>query len=125
MPYVVKDTFQYSGTQEFATLNDFVNYFWQGPPSDVITEIGSYLALHQNLKFNLLYTGIVDHTWNPETKVYTRTIDFGSANDYVACRAAVDYIREAINDGTLVVNDKIRQVMTTLMDIQKTTEILG
>lgn len=125
MTYLVKDTFQYAGDLVFNTLDDFVNYFWQGQPSAVLENAESYLTIDQHSKLSIIYTGIITHNWDSETKTYTRVVDFGSAINYMEYRMNIDNIRDSIIDGSLVVDDNFRTIMTLTMDLQKTTEFIG
>lgn len=124
MTYLVKDTFQYTGDLVFNTLEEFVNFFWRGEPSQVFENASSYLSADQHLKLSILHTGIVTHVWDSETKIYTRVIDFGSAINYMECRINIDNIRDSINDGTLIVDNNFRDAMTLTMDLEKTTEFI-
>ena len=125
MTYLVKDTFQYTGDLVFNTLEEFVNFFWRGEPNEVFENATSYLSVDQHLKLSILYTGIVTHSWDSETKIYTRVVDFESAINYMECRINIDNIRDSIINGSLVVDNNFRDAMTLTMNLQKTTEFIG
>lgn len=125
MTYLVKDTFQYTGDLVFNTLEDFVVYFWQGQPSAVLANAESYLTIDQHSTLSIIYTGIITHNWDSETKTYTRVVDFGSAINYMEYRINIDNIRDSIIDGSLVVDDNFRTIMTLTMDLEKTTEFIA
>ena len=117
MTYIVKHTFIYDGEQEFANVNEFMTYFWQGPFEDVINVVSSFLTPDELEDFKLIESCVIERSWDPATSTYTRISDFETPINYLKCRSVVESL-------PWFANTQLRTYNNDVLNIRKITEIL-
>ena len=121
MAYIVKDTFEYTGEETFNTLEEFLQWFWQGSFEDFITLVSTKTDVEDGVaKVRLLQTNIINQSWDPDTNTYTRIVDFESAVNYLTNRMAIQGL-PYLND----VDPYLQQIVDASTEYIKTTEIIG
>jgi len=120
MAYLVKDTYQYYGENTFNSLSEFVLHF--GNVVDDITyfavrSVGTfdehrdeYVGYHTNNKIE---------SWNTDTQVYERTLDFITQAKYNQYRGEMDDLMTTQSTDTRVTDQT-----HNYLNLTKTTEFL-
>jgi len=118
LAYLVKDTFQYTGDQHFDTLEEFLQYFWQGSFDDILSLLSEKTDSANVDNIGMLQTNVVSHDWNPQTKVYVRIVDFNSPVDYLSHRTSVNSLQWQTDI-------QLEPFLNDNLNLVKTTEFIG
>ena len=118
MAYLVRDTFEYLGEQQIDTLEDFLQFFWQGSFEDFLSLLPSRIDSDNIENIKQLQTKLVSENWDPQTKTYIRIVDFGSPVNYLSNRMAIESLQWATDP-------QLQPMMTETLDLIKTTEFIG
>ncbi len=114
MTYIVKDTFVYTGDNNFETLDEFLVWFWLGPFDDFLADLPTKTDIPNAVDVvTLMKTNVVEEHWNPETKTYVRAIDYGDPITYLSNRTVIYSIQYLTNP-----------LLEQNMNLIKTTEII-
>ena len=119
MAYIVKDTFEYTGEEIFNTLEEFLQWFWQGSFEDFLSTVLATTDVDDAAeKIRPVYENIVRQDWNPDTRVYIRIVDFESPVNYLSNRMVVQSL-------PYTTHEYFQQIQNADTDLIKTTEIIG
>lgn len=118
MAYLVKDTFRYTGDQQFNTLEDFLQHFWQGTIDAAMDTFALMIDTDQLDSIKFIKNNIIDQHWDSVAKTYTRTIDFTSPVNYISCRSVIGSMPWSDDDRLIKYQNNVQELV-------KITEILG
>jgi hypothetical protein len=119
LAYIVKDTFEYIGDEQFNTLGEFLQWFWKDSFEDYLLMVSAKSDIEDGPNKVLpLRDSIISQSWDPETKVYTRIVDFDSPVKYLENRM--------VHQGLLWgLDSDLSNIFDANEDLIKTTEIIG
>lgn len=119
MAYIVKDTFEYIGDEQFNTLEEFLQWFWKDSFEDYLQLVSSKSDVEDGVnKVRPLWDNIISQSWDPEAKIYTRVVDFDSPVKYLENRM----VHQGLPWG---LDSDLSNIFDANEDIVKLTEIIG